>query len=160
MGKSFDSSKSFNISSLTLTTIPEVCWIRFDPQEFYRTKQQQKHYHDVSPPHQLGPGDTVWWHPDVLHHLEEWNTSAAYNSVLYLSGCKFCTDHHIKRVLRMPGKVFFSGEKKFLSPYCLKIGKASVCASFSRYNVCCCLFCGCLNILMVMALILNLNDSF
>ena len=36
--------------------------------------------------HQMGPGDTVWWHPDLLHYLEEWNTSSSFNSVLYLSG--------------------------------------------------------------------------
>ena len=50
---------------------------------------------------------------------------------------------------------FFRGEKKFLSPwpYCLKIERASVCARFSRYSLCCCLFCGCLNILMVIAFI-------
>ena len=54
---------------------------------------------------------------------------------------------------------FFRGEKKFLSQNCLKIDRASVCASFSRYNLCCCLFCGCLNILMVMALILHFEWS-
>ena len=46
-----------------------------------------------------------------------------------------------------------------MSQNCLKIERASVCASFSRYNVCCCLFCGCLNILTVMALILHFERS-
>ena len=36
--------------------------------------------------HQMGPGDSVWWHPDLLHQVEEWNTSSAFNSVLYISG--------------------------------------------------------------------------
>ena len=55
------------------------------------------HYHQLGPRDtvwgtfnlslsQLGPGDTVWWHPDLLHHLEQWNSSPAFNSVLYLSG--------------------------------------------------------------------------
>lgn len=45
-----------------------------------RTLSTGAHYH------QLGPGDSVWWHPDLLHLLEEWNAGPAFNSVLYLSG--------------------------------------------------------------------------
>jgi len=39
---------------------------------------------------ELDPGDTVWWHPDLLHQLEEWNTSSTFNSVLYLSAGPDC----------------------------------------------------------------------
>ena len=49
-------------------------------------KNHHRHYHNNHNPCQLNPGDTVWWHPDLFHHLEEWNTSSAFNSVLYFSG--------------------------------------------------------------------------
>ena len=39
---------------------------------------------------ELGPGDTVWWHPDLLHRLEEWNSAPHFSSVLYLAAGPDC----------------------------------------------------------------------
>ena len=38
----------------------------------------------------VSPGDTVWWHPDLVHSVEEWNSSAELNSVLYIPAGPDC----------------------------------------------------------------------
>lgn len=38
----------------------------------------------------ISPGDTVWWHPDLVHAVEEWNSSASVNSVLYIPAGPDC----------------------------------------------------------------------
>ena len=39
----------------------------------------------------IEPGDTVWWHPDLVHAVEEWNSSGNMNSVLYIPAGPDCT---------------------------------------------------------------------
>lgn len=39
---------------------------------------------------ELAPGDMVWWHPDVVHAVEENNLSADDSSVLYLGNAPGC----------------------------------------------------------------------
>ncbi len=36
------------------------------------------------------PGDTVWWHPDVVHAVEDHNRSAGYSSVIYIGAAPDC----------------------------------------------------------------------
>jgi Protein of unknown function (DUF1479) len=36
------------------------------------------------------PGDTVWWHPDVVHAVEDHNTGTGYSSVIYIGSAPDC----------------------------------------------------------------------
>lgn len=43
----------------------------------------------ASIPH-MQPGDTVWWHPDVIHAVENQNTGAGYSNVMYIGAAPDC----------------------------------------------------------------------
>jgi hypothetical protein len=36
------------------------------------------------------PGDTVWWHPDVIHAVENENRGNAYSNVIYIGAAPWC----------------------------------------------------------------------
>jgi Protein of unknown function (DUF1479) len=36
------------------------------------------------------PGDTVWWHPDVVHAVEDENRGSGYSSVIYIGAAPDC----------------------------------------------------------------------
>jgi len=36
------------------------------------------------------PGDTVWWHPDVVHAVEDHNRGKGYSSVIYIGAAPDC----------------------------------------------------------------------
>jgi hypothetical protein len=36
------------------------------------------------------PGDTVWWHPDVVHAVEDRNDGAGYSNVMYIGAAPHC----------------------------------------------------------------------
>jgi len=36
------------------------------------------------------PGDTVWWHPDVVHGVEDAHTGAGYSNVMYIGAAPMC----------------------------------------------------------------------
>lgn len=36
------------------------------------------------------PGDTVWWHPDVVHAVEDHNRGRGYSSVIYIGSAPDC----------------------------------------------------------------------
>jgi hypothetical protein len=36
------------------------------------------------------PGDTVWWHPDVIHAVEDANRGTGYSSVIYIGSAPDC----------------------------------------------------------------------
>jgi hypothetical protein len=36
------------------------------------------------------PGDTVWWHPDVLHAVEDRNAGTGYSNVMYIGAAPAC----------------------------------------------------------------------
>ncbi len=40
-------------------------------------------------PH-VEPGDTVWWHPDVVHGVEDRNGGTGYSSVIYIGAAPDC----------------------------------------------------------------------
>ena len=39
---------------------------------------------------QVEPGDTVWWHPDVLHGVEDEHRGTGYSSVMYIAPVPDC----------------------------------------------------------------------
>jgi hypothetical protein len=40
-------------------------------------------------PH-MNPGDSVWWHPDVVHAVEDQNTGQGYSNVIYIGAAPHC----------------------------------------------------------------------
>lgn len=36
------------------------------------------------------PGDTIWWHPDVIHAVEDIHTGSNYSNVVYVGSMPFC----------------------------------------------------------------------
>ncbi len=39
---------------------------------------------------EVGPGDTVWWHPDVIHGVEDVNNNTGYSNVMYIGAAPDC----------------------------------------------------------------------
>jgi hypothetical protein len=39
---------------------------------------------------QVGPGDTVWWHSDVIHAVEDQHGGSGYSNVIYIGGAPWC----------------------------------------------------------------------
>jgi hypothetical protein len=44
----------------------------------------------VSPIPRVEPGDTVWWHPDVVHAVEDRHRGAGYSNVIYIGAAPYC----------------------------------------------------------------------
>ena len=38
----------------------------------------------------MNPGDTVWWHPDVIHAVEDKHTGKGYSNVIYVGSMPLC----------------------------------------------------------------------
>ena len=38
----------------------------------------------------MKPGDTVWWHPDVIHAVEDKHLGKSYSSVVYVGATPYC----------------------------------------------------------------------
>ena len=36
------------------------------------------------------PGDTVWWHPDVVHAVEDQHQGEGYSNVIYIGAAPHC----------------------------------------------------------------------
>ena len=36
------------------------------------------------------PGDTVWWHPDVVHAVEDQHKGKNYSNVIYVGSAPYC----------------------------------------------------------------------
>jgi len=36
------------------------------------------------------PGDTVWWHPDIVHAVEDRHGGQGYSNVIYIGGAPWC----------------------------------------------------------------------
>lgn len=43
---------------------------------------------------QVAPGDTVWWHPDVIHAVEDHHRGSAHSSVIYIAAAPWCRKNH------------------------------------------------------------------
>ena len=39
---------------------------------------------------QMQPGDTVWWHPDVVHAVEDSHQGSGYSNVIYIGAAPYC----------------------------------------------------------------------
>jgi hypothetical protein len=39
---------------------------------------------------QVNPGDTVWWHSDVIHAVEDQHSGAGYSNVIYIGAAPWC----------------------------------------------------------------------
>lgn len=39
---------------------------------------------------EVSPGDTVWWHPDVIHGVEDVNNNTGYSNVMYIGAAPDC----------------------------------------------------------------------
>ena len=39
---------------------------------------------------EMKPGDTVWWHPDVIHAVEDNHFGANYSNVVYVGSTPYC----------------------------------------------------------------------
>jgi len=38
----------------------------------------------------MQPGDSVWWHPDVVHGVEDENKGQGYSNVIYIGAAPVC----------------------------------------------------------------------
>lgn len=38
----------------------------------------------------MNPGDTIWWHPDVIHAVEDIHSGSNYSNVVYVGSMPFC----------------------------------------------------------------------
>jgi len=38
----------------------------------------------------MQPGDTVWWHPDVIHAVEDQHQGEGYSNVMYIGAAPYC----------------------------------------------------------------------
>ena len=54
------------------------------------------------------PGDTVWWHPDVVHGVEDKHTGTGYSNVMYIGAAPACEKND--RFLEKQLKAFEAGE--------------------------------------------------
>ncbi|MDH2434878.1 DUF1479 family protein [Pokkaliibacter sp. MBI-7] len=48
------------------------------------------------------PGDTVWWHPDVIHGVEDHNKSQGYSNVIYIGAAPDCQKNRDFLALQRP----------------------------------------------------------
>jgi len=51
---------------------------------------------------QMQPGDTVWWHPDVLHGVEDVNRGSGYSNVMYIAPAPDCAKNRAYAALQRP----------------------------------------------------------
>ena len=48
----------------------------------------------------MKPGDTIWWHPDVIHAVEDKHSGKNYSNVIYVGARPYCKknlDYTIKQ---------------------------------------------------------------
>ena len=53
------------------------------------------------------PGDTVWWHPDVIHSVEDKHNGTGYSNVMYIGAAPDCEKNRV--FLRKQRDAFESG---------------------------------------------------
>ena len=78
-----------------------------------RALSANKEYHSllleglVSIP-KMNPGDTVWWHPDIIHAVEDNHTGKGYSNVVYVGSMPLC-EKNLKYAKRQ-AESFLKGE--------------------------------------------------
>ena len=71
------------------------------------------------------PGDTVWWHPDVIHGVEDHNKGPGYSNVFYIGAAPDCAKNRAFLDLLRPA--FEKGESSLILPQ--KITKSTLKAA-------------------------------
>jgi len=71
-----------------------------------------KEYHDLIldayvPIPTVNPGDTVWWHPDIIHGVEDKHSGSNYSNVMYIGAAPSCEKN--RRFLEMLRPAFEAG---------------------------------------------------
>lgn len=61
----------------------------------------------LSPIPQVEPGDTVWWHPDVVHAVEDEHRGTGYSNVIYIGAAPYCAKN--AAYLERQAPAFLSG---------------------------------------------------
>jgi hypothetical protein len=56
----------------------------------------------------MKPGDTIWWHPDVVHAVEEKHLGKNYSNVVYVGSTPYCKKN--LDYVRKQAKKFLKGE--------------------------------------------------
>ena len=56
----------------------------------------------------MKPGDTVWWHPDVVHAVEDKHLGKNYSNVVYVGSTPYCKKN--LDYVRKQAKKFLKGE--------------------------------------------------
>ena len=56
----------------------------------------------------MKPGDTVWWHPDVVHAVEDKHLGKNYSNVVYVGSTPYCKKN--LEYVRKQAKKFLKGE--------------------------------------------------
>ena len=56
----------------------------------------------------MKPGDTVWWHPDVVHAVEDKHLGKNYSNVVYVGSTPYCKKN--LDYMRKQAKKFLNGE--------------------------------------------------
>ena len=44
---------------------------------------------------EVRPGDTIWWHPDVIHGVEDVNNNSGYSNVMYIGAAPDCEKNRV-----------------------------------------------------------------
>lgn len=57
---------------------------------------------------QMNPGDTIWWHPDVVHGVEDEHQGNGYSNVIYIGSAPYCEKN--RRYLAQQAECFLKGE--------------------------------------------------
>jgi hypothetical protein len=56
----------------------------------------------------LYPGDTIWWHPDLLHAVEDVHAGSSYSNVMYISSAPDCAKN--RAFLELQKAAFLCGK--------------------------------------------------
>ena len=56
----------------------------------------------------MEPGDTVWWHPDVVHAVEDSHSGKGYSNVVYVGSTPYCEKN--LKYAKKQSKRFITGE--------------------------------------------------
>ncbi|HZF36919.1 MAG TPA: YbiU family protein, partial [Candidatus Angelobacter sp.] len=62
----------------------------------------------LSPIPRVEPGDTVWWHPDLTHAVEDEHRGKGYSNVIYIGAAPHCAKN--AEYLQRQKAAFLKGE--------------------------------------------------
>jgi hypothetical protein len=64
---------------------------------------------------QMSPGDTIWWHPDLVHAVEDVNTGRGQSNVMYISAAPDCAKNRAFLELQKPAFLAGKSSPDFLA---------------------------------------------